>query len=54
MIQSTALTHVSKTGKTQLRVYFSTDDNNNSTPDYVGWYSGESSGNQPRLLVRYH
>lgn len=53
-LTSGALTHVSKTGKTQLRVYFPADDNDNAAPDYVGWYSAEAPGNQPKLVVRYH
>lgn len=48
------LTHVNKTGKTQLRVAFTVDDNDNGTLDHVGWYSGESAGNEPKLVVRYH
>ena len=31
---------VNKTGRTQLRVYFTTDDNDDLGSDYVGFYSG--------------
>ncbi len=48
------LTHVNKTGKTQLRVSFTTDDNDNAAPDFVGWYSSESAGNEPKLSIKYH
>lgn len=46
---------INKTGKTQLRVYFSVDDNNNSSADYIGWYSGNDAtpANRPVLEVTY-
>lgn len=53
-LTSAGRAQVNKTGKTQLRVAFSTDDNDNAVPDYVGWYSSETAGSEPRLVVRYH
>jgi pectate lyase len=46
---------VNKTGKTQLRVYFSVDDNDDSGDDYVGYYSGNdaTAGNRPVLEITY-
>jgi hypothetical protein len=46
---------VSKTGTTQFRVYFSTDDDDDSRGDYIGYYSGENAtaANRPQLVVRY-
>ncbi len=46
---------VNKTGKTQLRVYFSRDDNDDRGNDYMGFYSGENStaGNRPQLVIVY-
>lgn len=47
---------VDKTGTTQLRVYFTLDDNNNSTADYVGFYAADNNNaaNRPQLVVTYY
>lgn len=52
---TTGLSMINLTGKTQLRVYFSTDDDNDATADHIGFYSGENttSGNRPVLEVTY-
>ena len=46
---------VNKTGTTQFRVSFQTDDNDDRAADYVGYYSGNNStaGNRPQLVVVY-
>lgn len=46
---------INKTGKTQLRVYFSLDDNDDTSADYVGWYSGNdaTATNRPTLEITY-
>jgi len=45
---------VNKTGKTQLKVAFTLDDDNDSKADYLGFYSGEgAAGNQPELVIVY-
>jgi choice-of-anchor B domain-containing protein len=46
---------ISKTGTTQLRVYFNLDDNDDTGNDYIGYYSGENatSANRPQLVVTY-
>jgi pectate disaccharide-lyase len=46
---------INKTGKTQLRVYFSLDDNDDTGADYIGWHSGNdaTAGNRPTLEVTY-
>lgn len=46
---------VSKTGTTQLRVYFNLDDNDDVRADYIGYYSGDNStpANRPQLVVTY-
>ena len=41
---------VNNTDDTQLRIYFNHSDTIN---EYAGWYSGESDGSPPQLLVRY-
>ena len=45
---------INKTGKTQLRVYFTTS-NNGSGIDYLGFYSGETTLQQkrPKLTIEY-
>lgn len=49
------LLRISQTNtKTQFRVYFSADDNNNGHADYVEFHSGDSPvGSQPVLEVNY-
>jgi hypothetical protein len=47
---------VSKTGTTQLRVYFNLDDNNNAVADFVGFFPGDDPtvSHRPQLVVTYH
>lgn len=46
---------VNRTGKTQLRVYFSLDDNDDLGADYIGYYSANNPTwrNRPRIVVQY-
>ena len=53
-LTSTGYAQVNQTGKTQLRVQFTTGDNDNGAPDHVGWYSSETAGSEPKFVVRYH
>ena len=54
-IDASALQFINKSGKTQLRVYFTLHDNGNGKADYIGWYSGENAtaANRPVLEVLY-
>jgi hypothetical protein len=54
-LNAAGLAAVSKTGTTQLRVYFSLDDNDDTGNDYIGYYSGENAtaANRPQLVVTY-
>jgi hypothetical protein len=54
-LNSSGLSAINKTGHTQLRVRFATDDDNDTADDYLGFYSGEnaSSTNRPILEVTY-
>jgi hypothetical protein len=54
-LNASGLSVINKTGKTQLRVYFSTATNGNSATDYLGWYSGENStaAYRPVLEITY-
>jgi predicted outer membrane repeat protein len=47
--------YVNRTGTTQLRLYFSVDDNNNNIADFIRFYSGNASaGDRPKLLITYY
>jgi predicted outer membrane repeat protein len=47
--------YVNRTGTTQLRLYFSVDDNNNNIADFMRFYSGNAAaGNRPKLLISYY
>lgn len=52
----TGLSFINKTGTTQLRIYFSLDDNDDGASDYIGWYSGENATpvNRPVLEILYY
>jgi uncharacterized protein (DUF2141 family) len=54
-INATGRGLINKTGRTQFRVYFSLDDNDDAGSDYIGWFSGNdaSSANWPTLEVTY-
>jgi PKD repeat protein len=50
-----ALDRVNKAGRTQLRLYFSNDDNDDRGDDFAGFYSANNSNvtHHPRLIVTY-
>jgi hypothetical protein len=53
-LSGAALALINKTGTTQFRVYFQTDDNDDSGRDDVGFFPGEAAaGTRPELIVRY-
>ena len=54
-LNASGLAAISKTGPTQLRVYFNLDDNDDTGNDYIGYYSGDNttSANRPQLVVTY-
>ncbi|MFO1434006.1 MAG: DNRLRE domain-containing protein [Candidatus Competibacteraceae bacterium] len=49
------LAAINKTGKTQFRLYFSLDDDNDTIADYLGYYAGEyaTAASRPQLVVNY-
>lgn len=55
VLNATGRGFVNKTGKTQLRVYFALDDNDDAGNDYIGYYSGNDStaANRPVLEITY-
>lgn len=54
-LNAAGLAAISKTGTTQLRVYFSLGDNDDLGSDYIGYYSGDdlTAANRPQLVVTY-
>jgi len=47
--------YVNKTGVTQIRIRFQTDDNNDNNLDVIRFYSGNASNsaNRPQLVIEY-
>jgi len=54
-LNAAGLAHINKTGKTQLRVAFSLDDNDDTGADNIGWHSGNdaTAANRPVLVITY-
>lgn len=54
-LNAAGLAALNKTGFTQFRVAFSSDDNDDNGADYIGFYSGNNAtaGNRPVLVVTY-
>ena len=54
-LNSPGLTFISKTGITQMRVYFSTPTNNDNNSNYISWYPGSTStaSYRPVLEISY-
>ena len=50
-----ALAHINDAGRTQLRMYFALDDNDDRGNDYGGFYSANNSDDSrhPKLIVTY-
>jgi leucyl aminopeptidase len=54
-LNAAGLLAISKTGKTQFKIFFTTDDNDNNAYDYIGFYGGEAAtaANRPTLTITY-
>jgi hypothetical protein len=54
-LNAAGLAALNKTGLTQLRVYFNTDDNDDNGNDYLGFYPANNgtAANRPQLVVTY-
>ena len=50
-----ALKDINKVGRTQLRIYFTLDDNDDRSNNYGGFYSANNvnASRHPRLIVTY-
>ena len=55
-LKKTAIPFVDKTGHTQIRLRFQTDDNNNASADFLRFASGNHAtvAVRPQLVVRYY
>lgn len=54
-LDAAGLAAINKTGTTQLKIYFTLDDNDDGGSDYVGFWGGEAAtaANRPKLTVTY-
>jgi hypothetical protein len=54
-LNAAGLAQINKIGKTQLRVAFSLDDNDDTGADSIGWYSANdaTAANRPVLEITY-
>jgi hypothetical protein len=54
-LNAAGLAAINKTGVTQFKLFFTTDDNDNNAYDYIGYFSGENAtvANRPTLVVTY-
>jgi len=54
-LPSSNFSYINKTGVTQFRLRFATDDNDDLAADYLSFYSGEAaSANRPALILTYY
>jgi hypothetical protein len=54
ILESTSYAFINRTGLTQLRLRFATDDNNNMIADYMRFSSGDASlASRPTLIIEY-
>ena len=55
-LSAAALAKINAGGITQLRIRFAVPFNNNSTAEYINWYSGDASSSEndrPQLVITY-
>jgi len=54
-LENASFPFVNRTGTTQFRLRFSTDDNDNAISDYIRIFSGDAAaGNRPQLIIEYY
>jgi hypothetical protein len=54
ILNASGRSYVNKTGTTQFRLRFATDDNNNAVADFMRFFSGSAAaGARPQLIVEY-
>jgi hypothetical protein len=56
VLNASGLVYINKTGITQFRLRFATDDNNNRAADYMRFFSGNygTVSDRPTLIVEYY
>jgi CSLREA domain-containing protein len=56
VLNASGLVYINKTGTTQFRLRFATDDNNNRAADYMRFFSGNygTVSDRPTLIVEYY
>jgi hypothetical protein len=52
-LNSSGLSNINKTGKTQLKIRFTTDDDNDNSNDYLNFYDGSNATYKPKLDVTW-
>lgn len=52
-LNATGRGYINRTGGTQFRLRFGTDDNDNSTDNYMKFISGDFASSQPQLIITY-
>jgi hypothetical protein len=55
-LNSSAYSHISRTGTTQFRLRFQKDDDNDTVADYVKFFSGsyDTAASRPVLIIQYY
>jgi hypothetical protein len=55
LVNNTGRVYINRTGTTQFRLAFTTDDNNDSGADLMKFYSGNAgAANRPQLMITYY
>jgi hypothetical protein len=52
-MNATGCNNINKTNLTQFRLFFSKDDNDNMSADFVNFVSGNASSGKPQLIITY-
>lgn len=52
-LNSTAGASINKSGRTEFRLYFSIDDNNDHVADFARFNTGETANGKPALVIQY-
>jgi hypothetical protein len=52
-MNATGCNNINKTNLTQFRLFFSKDDNDNMSADFVNFVSGNASNGKPQLIITY-
>jgi predicted outer membrane repeat protein len=55
LVNNTGRVYINRTGTTQFRLAFTTDDNNDNAADLIKFYSGDAgAANRPQLIIEYY